>query len=128
MILWVRDEAYKLGFVIVITNHDSGRGGGMVERDMLHLDVKDAVNIRSTPHKEREGKTTLKARCLFKVKSYLLSSGRWSMNVVNCEHNHEMTKNFQSHKYVERFRPEEKKLVCELTKIYGTFKEYYVDP
>ncbi|PNY02756.1 protein FAR1-related sequence 5-like, partial [Trifolium pratense] len=66
-------------------------------------------------HKEREEKTT-KCDCPFKVKSYLLRSGRWSLNVVNGEHDHEMNEHFQGHKYVERLRPEEKELVRELTK------------
>jgi hypothetical protein len=37
-------------------------------------------------------------------------------NVVNGEHNHDMTQNFEGHKYVERLRlrPEEKELVREL--------------
>jgi hypothetical protein len=30
---------------------------------------------------------------------------------VNSEHNHDVTQNFQGHKYAERLRPEEKELV-----------------
>jgi hypothetical protein len=47
---------------------------------------------------------TLKSGCSFKVKSYLLSSKHWSLNVVNGEHNHDMTQYFQGHKYVKRLR------------------------
>ncbi|MCI47733.1 FAR1 DNA-binding domain protein, partial [Trifolium medium] len=58
---------------------------------------------------------TLKCGCLFKLKSYHLSSGQWSLNVVNGEHNHEMTRDFQGHKYVEMLQTDEKELVRELT-------------
>jgi hypothetical protein len=51
----------------------------------------------------------------FKLKSYLLSAGCWSLNVVNGEHNHELNQNFRGHKYGERLRPEEKELVREMT-------------
>ncbi|MCI31036.1 otubain, partial [Trifolium medium] len=53
---------------------------------------------------------TVKCGCPFKLKSYLLSSGQWSLNVVNSEHKHEMTEDFQGHKYAERLLPEEKEL------------------
>jgi hypothetical protein len=57
----------------------------------------------------------LKGGCPFKVKSYLLSNECWSLNVVNNEHNHEMTRHFQGYKYVERLRLDENALVRELT-------------
>jgi alpha-glucosidase len=57
----------------------------------------------------------MKGGCPFKVRSYLLSSECWRLNVVNNKHNHEMTQNFQVHKYAERLRPDEKDLVLELT-------------
>jgi hypothetical protein len=41
----------------------------------------------------------LKDDCPFKLKSYLLSSGCWSLDIVNDEHNHDVTQNFQGHKY-----------------------------
>jgi hypothetical protein len=48
---------------------------GIVERDMLRLYV----------HNEMEEKITLKSGCPFKVKSCLLRSRHWSLNVVNRE-------------------------------------------
>jgi hypothetical protein len=39
MLSWVRDLAVKLGFVFVIAKSDNG---GIIERDMLHLYVKEA--------------------------------------------------------------------------------------
>jgi hypothetical protein len=65
------------------------------------LDVKEAVYIGRTLTRKREEMTTMKYGCVFKVKSYLLSCEQWSLNVVNGEHNHEMTQDFQGHKYVE---------------------------
>jgi hypothetical protein len=66
------------------------------------------------PYKKREANITLKCDCPFKLKSYLLSSGCWSLNVVNGEHNHNMTQKI--YKYAKRLRPDEKELVQELTK------------
>jgi hypothetical protein len=45
MLLWVRDLTKKLGFVAVITKSDNRE---MVGNAMFLLDVKEAVNIRST--------------------------------------------------------------------------------
>jgi hypothetical protein len=70
---------------------------------------------REYVHEEREENITLKSGCSFKVKSYLLSSKHWSLNVVNGEHNYDMTQYFQGHKYVKRLRSKDKELVCELT-------------
>jgi hypothetical protein len=53
---------------------------------MFLLDVKEVINIGSAK-KKREEDTTLKVGCVFKVKSYLLSNGCWSLNVVNDKHN-----------------------------------------
>ncbi|MCH89445.1 FAR1-related protein, partial [Trifolium medium] len=44
----------------------------------------------------------------------MLSSRQWSLNIVNREHNHEMTQHFEGHKYAERLRPEQKDLFCEM--------------
>jgi hypothetical protein len=44
-----------------------------------------------------------------------LSAGDWSLKVRNEEHNHEMTQTFQDRKYFERPRPEENRLILELT-------------
>jgi hypothetical protein len=57
----------------------------------------------------------LKDGCPFKLKSYLLISGCWILNVVNSEHDHDMNQNFLGHKYFERLRPDEKELVREMT-------------
>jgi hypothetical protein len=56
-------------------------------------------SISRVGHKKREAKINLKDDCPFKLKSYLLSSGCWSLNIVNDEHNHDVTQNFQGHKY-----------------------------
>jgi hypothetical protein len=45
MLKWVRDLSETLGFVSVVTKSDNG---GMVGKAMLLLDVKEAVNTRST--------------------------------------------------------------------------------
>jgi hypothetical protein len=52
-------------------------------------------------NKKREVTTTLKCKCPFRLKSYLLSSGQWSVNIIDETRNHKMAKRFEGHKYVE---------------------------
>jgi hypothetical protein len=101
MISWVRDLAYKLGFVTVIAKSDND---GNDRKGFVTLGCQRGSVYRMYINKEREEReemTTMKYGCVFKVKSYLLSCEQWSLNVVNGEHNHEMTQDFQGHKYVE---------------------------
>jgi hypothetical protein len=108
MLTWVRDLSEKLGLVYVITKSDNGANG---QKGNVALGCQRGGKYREYAKKKREAKTTLKDGCPFKLKSYMLSAGCWSLNVVNGEHNHEMTQNFQGHKYGERLRPEEQEVV-----------------
>jgi hypothetical protein len=68
---WVRDLAVKLGFVVVIAKSDN-RGNG--RKGYVTLVCQRDDQYREYVQNERGEKITLKSDCLFKVKSYLLSS------------------------------------------------------
>ncbi|XP_045830917.1 protein FAR1-RELATED SEQUENCE 5-like [Trifolium pratense] len=112
MLKWVSDLARSLGFVTVIVKSDNEAIG---RKGYVHIGCQRGGKYREYCHRKSEQKMTLKCGCPFKLKSYLLSSGQWSLNVVNDEHKHEMTGDFQGHKYAQRLLPEEKELVRELT-------------
>jgi hypothetical protein len=112
MLSWVRYLAEKLEFVVVITKSDNG---GNVRKGYVSLGCQRCGQYREYANKKREEKITLKDDCLFIVKSYLLSSGCWSLNIVNGEHNHDTTQHFQGHKYSEWLWLDEKELVPEQT-------------
>jgi hypothetical protein len=96
----------------VTTKSDNGGNG---RKGYVGLGCQRGGQYREYAKKKREAKITSKGGCPFKLKSYLLSSGCWSLNIVKDEHNHDVTQNFQGHKYAERLRPGEKELVRELT-------------
>ena len=57
---------------------------------------------------------------MFRLRGYLLSVGVWILRVGDRERNHETTQVFQGRKYVERLRPEEKRLIRESTTLVLT--------
>jgi len=61
-----------------------------------------------------------KCDCMFRLRGYLLSVGVWILRVGDRERNHETTQVFQGRKYVERLRPEEKRLIRESTTLVLT--------
>ncbi|CAJ2668212.1 unnamed protein product [Trifolium pratense] len=114
LIKWCRNEAKKAGFTIVIAKSDNGsyrrkryfvlgceRGGEYKER------------IRKL---KNEDTATRKCNCRFRLRGYFLSTQVWSLNVVNGEHNHELSNNHEGHILAGRLQPEEKEVVCELTR------------
>ncbi|MCH89189.1 otubain [Trifolium medium] len=103
------DVAHKVDFRIEFTTERK-----FDDREQMLSWVHD-LSFKEYVQKEREEMTTLKCGCPFKVKSYLLSSRQWSLNVVKGEHNYEMTQHFQGHEYAEWLRLNEKDLVRELT-------------
>jgi hypothetical protein len=112
MLTWVRDLSENLGFIVVTTKFDNGGNG---RKGYVALGCQKGGKYWEYAKKKREAKITLKGGCPFKLKSYLLSTNCWGLNVVNGEYNHDMPQNFQCHKYVGRLRPEEKELIRKLT-------------
>jgi hypothetical protein len=78
----------------VTTKSDNGAND---RKGYVALGCQKGGKYREYARKKREAKITLKGGCPFKLKSYRLSTGCWSLNVVNGEHNHDMTQNFQGH-------------------------------
>ncbi|GAU46063.1 hypothetical protein TSUD_401420 [Trifolium subterraneum] len=85
-------------------------------RPYVLLECQRGDTHKAYVNQKRELTTSLKCNCLFRVRSYLLSCGEWSVSVIDGRHNHTMATRFEGHKYVERLKAEEAILVCELTK------------
>jgi hypothetical protein len=94
--------------VVVTTKSDKGGNG---RKHYFVLACQRCGQYREYAKNKREANISLKDGCPFKLKSYLLISGCWILNVVNSEHDHDMNQNFLGHKYFERLRPDEKELV-----------------
>jgi hypothetical protein len=67
---------------------------------------------------------------VFKRRGYFLASKEWKLTVVNDTHNHEFDRELDAHLVVGRLKPEEMKVVAELTRnlippmnIMSTLKE-----
>jgi alpha-glucosidase len=88
--------------------------GVIIEFFLLWCTVTDVTN-RKYVNKKREATTTVKCNCSFRLGSYLLSSGQWSLNDVDEKSNCKMGKILQGHKYAERLKLEDKVLVREMT-------------
>jgi hypothetical protein len=78
-------------------------------------------------NKKREAMTTLKYNCSFRLKSYLLSCGQWSVNVIDETHNHKKAKRFEGHKYVEWLKSEKAGIDVLDVKEQHTPKKYSID-
>jgi hypothetical protein len=91
-----------VGFIVVTTKSDNE---GYGRKGYVALGCQRGGQYQEYTKKKREAKITLKGGCPFKLNSYLLSSGCWSLNVMNGEHNHDMAHTFQGDKYAERLCP-----------------------
>jgi hypothetical protein len=90
--------------------------GGNKRRPYVVMGCQRGGTHKAYVNKKREATTTLKCNCPFKVRSYCLSSGDWSVSVIDEKHNHVMENRLEGHKYAERLMPKEAVLVCEMSK------------
>jgi hypothetical protein len=95
---WICGEARKLGFVVVVAKSDNG---GNNRKTLVVMCYQRMWQSYGLLQQETEVTTTLKCKCSFRLKSYLLSCGQWSVNVIDETHNHKKAKRFEGHKYVE---------------------------
>ncbi|CAJ2658175.1 unnamed protein product [Trifolium pratense] len=82
-------EAEKLGFIAVVVKSDNG---GSYRKAYVLLCCSRGGDHKVYINKKEEDTTTLKCECMFRLKSYLLNCGQWSLNVVDGTHNHKPKK------------------------------------
>ncbi|CAJ2665946.1 unnamed protein product [Trifolium pratense] len=114
LIKWCRNEAKKAGFTIVIAKSDNG---SYRRKRYFVLGCERGGEYKERKRKlKNEDTATRKCNCRFRLRGYFLSTQVWSLNVVNGEHNHELSNNHEGHILAGRLQPEEKEVVCELTR------------
>lgn len=114
LIAWVRKEAAKLGFVVVIVNSDFGSDR---RKQKLVLGCeRGGVYKSKNKNLKREETGSRKCECPFRLRGYFLSCGQWSLSVVNGKHNHDFEPKLEGHLVVGRLTDEEKLIVSDLTK------------
>lgn len=107
LLKWVRGEATKLGFGIVISKSNN-RGA-----QTLLLECKRSGVYKK--HSKRPDTRFKKCECPFRLRGYFLSSGVWELTVMCGKHNHEMMENLEDNPIAGRLNEEEMKLVHEMT-------------
>lgn len=113
MFQWIRTEASKLGFVVVIGRSDNGSD----ERVAFVIMRCERSGKYTTPLRKfkREYTGSRRCDCLFKLRGYLLSNNKWRFNVICGLHNHDMCDKLFGHPIACLLMPEEKGIVSDMT-------------
>jgi len=99
---WVREEVWKLGFSTVIGKSD--KGGNGINAFFIVICKRGGSYTEYKKLSRRKISDSVKCECLFRVRSYLLVAGDWSLKVGDGRYNHEMTVVLKGHK---RLNPNE---------------------
>ena len=113
MLQWIRTEATKLGFGVVIGRSDNGtdRRNAFVTLT-CERGGKYMPRIRNF---KREDTGSRKCECPFKLRGYMLASNKWKFNVLCGLHNHDLSLKLAGHPIACRLLPDEKTCVSDMT-------------
>ena len=100
MLEWVREKVRKLGFSTVIGKSDNGRNGRSTFVTLICERGGSYTEYKRKSRREIAG--SVKCKCLFRLRYYLLTGGDWSLKVGDGKHNHDMTDVLKGHKTVGR--------------------------
>ena len=114
MLQWIRREATKVGFDVVIGRSDNGtdRRNAFVTLT-CERSGKYMPRIRNF---KREDTGSRKCECPFKLHGYMLTSKKWKFNVLCGLHNHDFSLKLVGHPIACRLLPDEK--TCPLYRRY----------
>lgn len=113
MLQWVRREAGKLGFCVVIGRSDNGsdrrqlfvamicKRGGMYQSKIRRL--------------KRDDTRSRKCECPFNLYGYRMADETWKFNVIFGIHNHILHDKLVGHPIIGRLVSEERELVSDMT-------------
>ncbi|XP_050896317.1 protein FAR1-RELATED SEQUENCE 6-like [Lathyrus oleraceus] len=113
MLQWIRTEASKLGFVVVIGSSDNGSD---IRYTFLIITCKRGGKYR--PHLQnfkQDGTGSRKCECPFKLCGYMLANKRWRFKFICGLHNHDLCEKLVGHLIVFRLILEEKGCVSDMT-------------
>lgn len=119
---WARAVGREHGFVVVIARSDTGEGKG--RKTILILSCEKGGKYRRYKRElARKVSGSKKCGCPFRLKGRPLRNGEgWKLSVLCGFHNHEVGEILVSHSFAARLTPEEKSLVCDLTRNMETPK------
>lgn len=106
MLEWVREKARKLSFSTVIGKFDNGGNGRSVFVTLICEKRGSYTEYKRKSRCEIAG--SVKCKCPFRLKGYLLTSGDWSLKIGDGKHNHDMIDVLKCHKTAGRLNPNER--------------------
>ncbi|PNX66053.1 otubain, partial [Trifolium pratense] len=117
LIKWVKGQAEKLHFTVVIVRSDQGLVSG---KPCFMLGYEQGGVYRLSNKKARkkisiEERGSRKIGCPFRLRGYLPKLKEWNLTIVSGIHNHVLDKVLQGHLVVGRLKPEEKEMVAEMS-------------
>ncbi|XP_058758088.1 protein FAR1-RELATED SEQUENCE 6-like [Vicia villosa] len=113
MLQWIRTEATKLGFSVVIGKSDNG-----TDRRNAFVTLTCEINgkyIRRIQKLKRDDIDSRKYECPFRLHGYLLANNKWRINVICGLHNHDLSQKLAGHPIACRLLPNEKTCVSDMT-------------
>ncbi|XP_050890066.1 uncharacterized protein LOC127095415 [Lathyrus oleraceus] len=113
MLQWIRMEASKLEFSVVIGRSDNGSDRRCA---FVTMTCERSGKYR-TPlwNFKRDDTDSRKCKCPFKVCGYMLENKNWRFNVICDLHNHDLCEKIVGHPSVCRLMPEENECVVDMT-------------
>ncbi|CAJ2651984.1 unnamed protein product, partial [Trifolium pratense] len=117
LIKWVKGQAEKLHFTVVIVRSDQGLVSG---KPSFVLGCERGGAYRPSNNKAKkkvsiEERGSRKIGCPFRLRGYLPKSKEWNLTIVSGIHNHVLDKALQGHLVAGRLKPEEKEMVVEMS-------------
>ncbi|XP_058779475.1 uncharacterized protein LOC131653367 [Vicia villosa] len=113
MLHWIRTEAMKLGFCIVIGGSDNNTARRNVFVTLTcERSGKYICRIQKLKHDDTGSR---KCECPFRLRGYLLENNKWRFNVICCLHNHDLIPKLVGHPIACRLLPDEKTCVSDMT-------------
>ncbi|XP_050882761.1 protein FAR1-RELATED SEQUENCE 5 isoform X2 [Lathyrus oleraceus] len=112
MLQWIRLEASKLRFGVVIRR--SGNGSNKSCTFVIMSCERSGKYIPPLRNFKRNDIDSRKCECPFKVCGYMLANNKWRFNVICGLHNHDLYEKLADHPIACCLMPEEKKCVTDI--------------
>ncbi|XP_058742605.1 uncharacterized protein LOC131615125 [Vicia villosa] len=113
MLHWIRTEATKLGFNVVIGRSDNGTDK---RNAFVTLTCERSGKYMCRIQKlKRDDTDSRKCECPFRLHGYLLANNKWRFNVICGLHNHDLSQKLVDHPIACRLLSDEKTCVSDMT-------------
>ena len=106
MLEWVREKAKKLGFTTVIGKSDKGGNGISAFVTVIYERGGSYTEYKRMTRRKIVG--SVKCKCLFRLRGYLLIPGDWSLKVSDARQSHDMANVLKGYKTTGRLSPNER--------------------